>query len=74
MAQSQSKRQIVIRAGHLANPVRAVLGSPPGFNIEAHQKTQENSSRPCINRLVWSLGPTMLIDDANPNDLAFVFP
>ncbi|CBQ68488.1 related to WD repeat and FYVE domain-containing protein 3 [Sporisorium reilianum SRZ2] len=51
---------------HLANPVRAVLGSPPGFSHDAAQSSQRT------NRLVWSLGPTMLIDDALPNDLPLV--
>ncbi|GAC92926.1 hypothetical protein PHSY_000485 [Pseudozyma hubeiensis SY62] len=59
---------------HRDNPVRAVLGSPPGFNIETHQSLQHNAStRPRTNRLVWSLGPTMLIDDVLSNDLPLVF-
>lgn len=59
---------------HLANPVRAVLGSPPGSHNEISQDLQQSDpTRPRTNRLVWSLGPTLLIDDALPNDLPLVF-
>lgn len=59
--------------GHLANPVRAVLGSPPGFNHDVAPNSQDPLPRSRTNRLVWSLGPTMLIDDAVPSDLPLVF-
>lgn len=59
-------------AGHVANPVRAVLGSPPHSGFEAHPNAAQ-ASRSRTNRLVWSLGPTMLLDDAIPNDLPLVF-
>lgn len=59
-------------AGHLANPVRAVLGTPPNSTGEARH-VEDAQNRASTNRLVWSLGPTMLIDDAIPNDLPLVF-
>ena len=58
---------------HLANPVRAVLGSPPGLNNTFQQSVQDPAPQSRTNRLVWSLGPTMLIDDAIPSDLPLVF-
>ena len=57
---------------HPANPVRAVLGSPPGSNSESLQSLKNMSNRSRANRLVWSLGPTMLLDDAISQDLPFV--
>ncbi len=59
-------------AGHAPNPVRAVLGSPPHSGFEAYPNVAQ-ASRTRTNRLVWSLGPTMLLDDAIPNDLPLVF-
>ncbi|TKY89529.1 hypothetical protein EX895_001314 [Sporisorium graminicola] len=59
--------------GHIANPVRAVLGSPPGHSHDAAKTPQDPQSPARTNRLVWSLGPTMLIDDAISNDLPLVF-
>ncbi|PWY97683.1 beach-domain-containing protein [Testicularia cyperi] len=47
-------------------PVRAILGSPPGGSIATHSRNRRG------NRLVWSLGPTMLLDDVLPADLALV--
>lgn len=59
-------------AGSRANPVRAILGSPPASSNEMGHVTQDAAARTNKNRLVWSLGPTMLLDDAVPDDLPLV--
>ncbi len=58
---------------HMTNPVRAVLGSPPHSTGNAYQGAQGSEPGAKMNRLIWSLGPTMLLDDAIPSDLALVF-
>ncbi|KAJ1025084.1 hypothetical protein NDA18_004368 [Ustilago nuda] len=70
---SPSTSSVVATSSHLANAVRAVLGSPPGSSMDAHRNIQDaQQGKARTNRLVWSLGPTMLLDDAVPHDLPLV--
>ncbi|EPQ31444.1 uncharacterized protein PFL1_00779 [Pseudozyma flocculosa PF-1] len=59
---------------NLGSPVRAVLGSPP--NAQARMSGEMGGSHGSgggrINRLVWSLGPTWLLDDLLPVDMPLV--
>lgn len=72
-ASSRGAPSTVTSASHLANPVRAVLGSPPGSSNDAYHGTQDSMpGQARNNRLVWSLGPTMLLDDAIPHDLPLI--
>lgn len=59
-------------ASHQSNPVRAILGSPPASSHSTYQDARGAHTRARTNRLVWSLGPTMLLDDAISNDLPLV--
>ncbi|PWN49383.1 beach-domain-containing protein [Violaceomyces palustris] len=55
---------------HLGSPVRAVFGSPPSSQQKLVGYDRDHRKR--VNRLVWSLGPTWLIDDLIAPDLPLV--